>query len=227
VLLSGHFDPYQTLIASEMSSFPTTPQARLVLSEAFSAIELFAGAMALNTLPAFQEFPISNVLWILLMGSFLGLVLLWHHFEGTWFDSADCDSLDKRGMVWVIHYFATYIVMYAISLISYELTMLVNGLLVFLSRINGLLGILFLVVLAIPLGLLYVLCLSTAFRWLKYMLICLIPLGILDHFFSLDTLFLAELDLTTIFRQPWILLGLLVMLIFERICVEYIMMDDD
>lgn len=45
MLLSGHFDPYQTLIASEMSSFPTTPQARLVLSEAFSAIELFAGAM--------------------------------------------------------------------------------------------------------------------------------------------------------------------------------------
>ena len=105
IFLSGHFDPYQALIAEFMGDF-FTPQARLVLSEAYSLIELFAGAFSLNDHPAFQGFDVSHMMWILMMGSFLGMVLLWHRFEEDWFDTSGRQMLD-RGIIWITHYFAT------------------------------------------------------------------------------------------------------------------------
>ena len=117
--------------------------------------------------------------------------------------------------------------MYLFTLISYGLTMLVNAVARFLSGINGLIGILVFVALAIPLIFLYMLCFLQAFKWLKYMLFCLVPIAILDHFLPLDEALTTTLNLPTLTQKPWILLILLAILVFERICVEYIMMDVD
>lgn len=117
--------------------------------------------------------------------------------------------------------------MYLFTLISYGLTMLVNAVARFLSGINGLIGILVFVALAIPLIFLYMLCFISALSWLKYMLFCLVPIAILSRFLPLDEALSTKLDLPTLVQKPWILLILLAILVFERFCVEHIMMDAD
>lgn len=225
VFISGQFNPYEELAESGSSLLSQLNlRMRFIFSEAYNILQMSGAVDGMEKLPAFQEFPLSNILWIALIGSTLAMMFFWNIFERDFFDTIGCSSTIECVMVWAIHYFVNFSVMYLISIIAIELTYVLNWIFCSMARTHMALGVLFWLIVAPLLIFLYMFCFVQAIRWLKYFIAIAIPLLALDYLGWGDLLF--DSDAETLLHRPVLLLGLLALLIYSRVGVEMFLMSD-
>lgn len=221
--ISGQFNPYEELAESGSSALSEMNlRWRFIFSEACNILQVGGAMDGMEELPAFQEFPLSNILGIFLIGATLAMMFFWNIFEVDFFDTSGCGSGFARVMIWVTHYFVNFCVMYLISVIAIELTYVLNWIFCSMARIHMALGALFWLVMAPLLIFLYMFCFMQAIRWLKYFIAFAITLWALDRFGWAELL--LESDVETLLDRPVLLLGLLALLIYSRVGVEMLLM---
>ncbi len=225
--LRSRFDPYsaaeeQGMLDEDTFEFIHTagldqPLFQHVLSELAAKVQIICVSQGI----ILQGNYIAAMIVIFL---FFYLMHLWSKLEATVFGEADGEDFPERAIVFVIHYFVTYICMYIISLLSYGLSLFTEKLLASSMRSNSeffmILSIIITIALLIMLINMFKLLLPIMLEWTCYCLLLLLVFAAINFIVPLETLFTVETG--SLFKRPLVLLCILALFIFDRIWSEVI-----